>query len=105
MGISFPGESAQYRTARDRLLEREAELRRATAAVAAAIPIIAPFPVKQIPASGMPLFLGVDMRNGCVLVGRSLIAKVCFVIAYNSFDGTAGKHRAFPATYGNCDGT
>jgi len=36
MGVSFPGESAQYREARDRLLEQEAELRRATEAVAAA---------------------------------------------------------------------
>jgi predicted dithiol-disulfide oxidoreductase (DUF899 family) len=29
MGIAFPGESAEYRTARDRLLEQEIELRRA----------------------------------------------------------------------------
>jgi predicted dithiol-disulfide oxidoreductase (DUF899 family) len=36
MNISFPGESAEYRAARDRLLEREIELRRATEAVAAA---------------------------------------------------------------------
>ena len=36
MGIKFPGESAEYRAARDRLLEREVELRRATEAVAAA---------------------------------------------------------------------
>src|SRR5947209_15690802 len=36
MNISFPGESAEYRTARDRLLEQEIELRRATEAVAAA---------------------------------------------------------------------
>ncbi len=35
MSISFPGESAQYRAARGRLLEREAELRRLTEAVAA----------------------------------------------------------------------
>jgi predicted dithiol-disulfide oxidoreductase (DUF899 family) len=35
MSISFPGESAQYRAARNRLLEREAELRRLTEAVAA----------------------------------------------------------------------
>jgi predicted dithiol-disulfide oxidoreductase (DUF899 family) len=35
MGISFPGESGQYRVARNRLLEREAELRRLTEAVAA----------------------------------------------------------------------
>ncbi|MFL5871375.1 MAG: DUF899 family protein [Solirubrobacterales bacterium] len=36
MGISFPGESADYRAARDRLLEEEIELRRATEAVAVA---------------------------------------------------------------------
>jgi predicted dithiol-disulfide oxidoreductase (DUF899 family) len=36
MGITFPGESAEYRAARDRLLEQEIELRRATEAVAAA---------------------------------------------------------------------
>jgi predicted dithiol-disulfide oxidoreductase (DUF899 family) len=36
MGISFPGESREYREARDRLLEQEIELRRATEAVAAA---------------------------------------------------------------------
>jgi predicted dithiol-disulfide oxidoreductase (DUF899 family) len=36
MGVRFPGESAEYRTARDRLLEQEIELRRATEAVAAA---------------------------------------------------------------------
>jgi predicted dithiol-disulfide oxidoreductase (DUF899 family) len=36
MSVSFPGESAQYRAARDRLLEAEVELRRATEAVAVA---------------------------------------------------------------------
>jgi predicted dithiol-disulfide oxidoreductase (DUF899 family) len=36
MSTTFPGESAEYRTARDRLLEGEIELRRATEAVAAA---------------------------------------------------------------------
>jgi len=36
MGIAFPGESAEYRAAREQLLEREIELRRATEAVAAA---------------------------------------------------------------------
>ena len=35
MTISFPGESAEYRTARNRLLVQEIELRRATEAVAA----------------------------------------------------------------------
>ena len=36
MSISFPGESPEYRTARDRLLQQEVELRRATEAVAIA---------------------------------------------------------------------
>jgi predicted dithiol-disulfide oxidoreductase (DUF899 family) len=36
MGIAFPGESRDYRVARDRLLEQEIELRRAIEAVAAA---------------------------------------------------------------------
>src|SRR2546422_2216348 len=36
MGIAFPGESVEYRAARDRLLEQEIELRRAMEAVAAA---------------------------------------------------------------------
>jgi predicted dithiol-disulfide oxidoreductase (DUF899 family) len=36
MTITFPGESAEYRATRDRLLEREIELRRAMEAVAAA---------------------------------------------------------------------
>lgn len=36
MGIKLPGESPEYRMARDRLLEREIELRRAMEAVAAA---------------------------------------------------------------------
>jgi predicted dithiol-disulfide oxidoreductase (DUF899 family) len=36
VAITFPGESAEYRAARDRLLEQEIELRRATETVAAA---------------------------------------------------------------------
>src|SRR6266480_487944 len=36
MAVSFPGESAEYRAARERLLEQEIELRRAMEAVAAA---------------------------------------------------------------------
>jgi predicted dithiol-disulfide oxidoreductase (DUF899 family) len=36
MSLMFPGESAEYRAARDRLLEQEIELRRAMEAVAAA---------------------------------------------------------------------
>jgi predicted dithiol-disulfide oxidoreductase (DUF899 family) len=36
MSVTFPGESAEYRAARDRLLEQEVDLRRAMEAVAAA---------------------------------------------------------------------
>jgi hypothetical protein len=36
VGVTFPGESAAYRAARDRLLGQEIELRRATEAVAVA---------------------------------------------------------------------
>jgi predicted dithiol-disulfide oxidoreductase (DUF899 family) len=36
MGVTFPGESAEYRAARDKLLEQEVELRRAMEVVAAA---------------------------------------------------------------------
>jgi predicted dithiol-disulfide oxidoreductase (DUF899 family) len=36
VGVTFPGESAEYRAARERLLEQEVELRRSTEAVAAA---------------------------------------------------------------------
>jgi predicted dithiol-disulfide oxidoreductase (DUF899 family) len=44
MGIAFPGESLEYRAARDRLLAREIELRRAMEAVAAAR--------RELPAGG-----------------------------------------------------
>ena len=36
MGVTFPGESKEYRAARERLLEQEIELRRAMEAVAVA---------------------------------------------------------------------
>jgi len=46
MSISFPGESAEYRAARGRLLEQEIELRRAMEAVAASR--------RNLPAGGVP---------------------------------------------------
>jgi predicted dithiol-disulfide oxidoreductase (DUF899 family) len=42
MATEFPGESAEYRVARDRLLEQEIELRRAMEAVAAARRLLPP---------------------------------------------------------------
>jgi predicted dithiol-disulfide oxidoreductase (DUF899 family) len=44
MSVSFPGESAEYRAARDRLLEQEVALRRATEAVAEARRALPPGP-------------------------------------------------------------
>ena len=46
MSANFPGESGEYRAARDRLLEQELGLRRATEAVAAAR--------RQLPPGGVP---------------------------------------------------
>src|SRR5437016_2074141 len=42
MGIAFPAESPEYRAERDRLLEQEAQLRRAMEEVAAARPRLPP---------------------------------------------------------------
>jgi predicted dithiol-disulfide oxidoreductase (DUF899 family) len=56
MTLTFPGESAEYRAARDRLLEREIELRREMEAVAAAR--------RELPSGGIVpedyVFRGVD---------------------------------------------
>jgi predicted dithiol-disulfide oxidoreductase (DUF899 family) len=46
MSVMFPGESAEYRAARDRLLEQETDLRRAIEAVAAAR--------RELPPGGAP---------------------------------------------------
>ncbi|HEY3069179.1 MAG TPA: DUF899 family protein, partial [Gaiellaceae bacterium] len=45
MSVTFPGESAEYRAARDRLLAQEIELRRTMEAVAAAR--------RKLPAGGV----------------------------------------------------
>ncbi|WOS65650.1 DUF899 family protein [Sinorhizobium fredii] len=61
MGVRFPNESPQYRQARDRLLQREAALRREMEAVAAEIralppggPIRADYEFDHIDAEGAP---------------------------------------------------
>jgi predicted dithiol-disulfide oxidoreductase (DUF899 family) len=51
MAIAFPGESAEYRTERNRLLEQEIELRRAMEAVAAARRRLPPPPRQPPPAA------------------------------------------------------
>ena len=64
MGISFPGESQEYRAARERLLEREIDLRRATEAVAAArreLPPGGPVPTDYIFQGEGPTGAAVDV--------------------------------------------
>ena len=65
MNITFPGESAQYRTARDRLLQQELELRRAIEAVAAArrtLPPGGPIPQDYLFQAAEPDGTPVDVR-------------------------------------------
>lgn len=52
MARTFPGESAEYRAARNRLLEQEIELRRAMEAVARSQ---APVAARRYRAAGLPL--------------------------------------------------
>ncbi|MDB4888916.1 MAG: hypothetical protein JWL61_771, partial [Gemmatimonadetes bacterium] len=61
MSITFPGESAEYRAARDQLLQQEIELRRATEAVAVARRNLPPgasvaenYVFQEIGADGVP---------------------------------------------------
>jgi predicted dithiol-disulfide oxidoreductase (DUF899 family) len=65
MSIAFPGESAEYRAARDALLEREIELRRATEAVAGArrhLPPGGPVPEDYVFAGAGPNGPPTDVR-------------------------------------------
>ncbi len=48
MNVTFPGESAEYRAARDRLLEHEIALRRAMEAVVASRRALPPAPSEQL---------------------------------------------------------
>ena len=67
MSINFPGESPEYRAARDRLLDREIELRRGMEAVAAAR--------RELPAGGVVpedyVFEGVDTNGAASKVRLS----------------------------------
>ena len=65
MAIEFPGESREYRLARDRLLQREIELRRAMEAVAGTrreLPAGGPVPCDYVFQGEGPSGAGVDVR-------------------------------------------
>ncbi|GAA2793055.1 DUF899 family protein [Saccharopolyspora taberi] len=76
MNITFPGESEQYRTARDKLLHQEAELRRATEAVAAArrtLPPGGPVPQDYLFQAAQPDGTPVDIRLSELFTTNTLL--------------------------------
>ncbi|WP_129666156.1 DUF899 family protein [Phytoactinopolyspora endophytica] len=97
MNISFPGESPEYRAARDRLLQQEIELRRAMEAVAAAR--------RELPPGGIVpedyAFQGVGANGAPTDVRLSELfapGKDSLVIYSFMFPRHAGDERPGPAT-------
>src|SRR5436190_16741294 len=74
MDVAFPGESPEYRAARDRLLEQEIELRRAMEAVAAARRTLPPVGSTEPPAP-RPRAVAPSLTGACTVpVGRRVPA-------------------------------
>jgi predicted dithiol-disulfide oxidoreductase (DUF899 family) len=92
MAISFPGESAEYRAARDRLLEREMELRRAMEDVAQAR--------RELPPGGpVPEDYVFKGRDGEVRMSELFVpGKDSLVIYSFMFPRDPGDDRPGPAT-------
>jgi predicted dithiol-disulfide oxidoreductase (DUF899 family) len=89
MNIAFPGESAEYRAARDRLLEREVELRRAMEDVAAARRALPPGGV--IPADYVFEGRGGDVRLSELFApGRDSLAIYSFMFPRDPADDRPG---------------
>src|SRR6266480_383902 len=101
MGTSFPGESAEYRAARERLLQREIELRRAMEAVAAArreLPPGGPVPEDYVfqgaGADGAPT----DVRLSELFTpGRDSLAIYSFMFPRDPGDERPGPERGVTA--------
>jgi predicted dithiol-disulfide oxidoreductase (DUF899 family) len=110
MSARFPGESAQYRAARDRLLEQEIELRRAMEAVAAAR--------RELPPGGVVpedyVFQGADENGGPTDVklselfapGKDTLAIYSFMFPRDPGDDRPGPHAGqtalLPLSEGPC---
>jgi predicted dithiol-disulfide oxidoreductase (DUF899 family) len=95
MGVTFPNESAEYRAARDRLLEQEIELRRRMEAVAAAR--------RALPHGGrIPedyVFQGADRAPGAVRMSELFApGKDSLVIYSFMFPRDPGDDRPGPET-------
>jgi predicted dithiol-disulfide oxidoreductase (DUF899 family) len=81
MNVTFPGESAEYREARNRLLEQEIELRRATEAVAAerrALP-----PGGAVPEDYVFRALGADGQPAAVRLSELFAPGKPSLVIYN----------------------
>jgi predicted dithiol-disulfide oxidoreductase (DUF899 family) len=110
MGIAFPGESQEYRAARDRLLAQEIELRRATEAVATArreLPPGGPVPEDYVfqgaQADGTP----VDVRLSELFApGKDSLAIYSFMFPRDPGDRrpgpTSGQTARLPLEEGPC---
>jgi predicted dithiol-disulfide oxidoreductase (DUF899 family) len=110
MGIAFPGESQEYRAARDRLLAQEIELRRATEAVATArreLPPGGPVPEDYVfqgaQADGTP----VDVRLSELFApGKDSLAIYSFMFPRDPGDQrpgpTSGQTARLPLEEGPC---
>src|SRR5213592_3519985 len=97
MGITFPGESAEYRAARERLLAQEIELRRSMEAVAAAR--------RKLPPGGVVpedyVFQGVGPEGSATDVRLSQLfepGRDSLVIYSFMFPRFSGDKRPGPAT-------
>jgi predicted dithiol-disulfide oxidoreductase (DUF899 family) len=89
MNIAFPGESAEYRAARDRLLEQEVELRRAMEDVAAARRALPPGGV--VPADYVFEGRGGDVRLSELFApGRDSLAIYSFMFPRDPADDRPG---------------
>src|SRR4051794_35458232 len=96
MGIQFPGESPEYRAARDRLLEREIELRHSMEAVAAARRALPPGGV--VPEHYVFHGLGADGRPGDVRLSELFAPGKDSLVVYSfMFPRYHGDERPGPA--------
>lgn len=94
MSVSFPGESAEYRAARERLLQQEIELRRASEAIAAARRALPPggvvpedYVFQGLDAKGDPA----DVRLSELFApGRDSLVIYCFMFPRHRHDDRPG---------------
>jgi predicted dithiol-disulfide oxidoreductase (DUF899 family) len=94
MAIALPGESAEYRAARDRLLEREIDLRRAMEAVAAArreLPLGAPVKLDYVFEGARPDESSGDVRLSELFApGKDSLVIYSFMFPRDPDDHTPG---------------